>query len=572
MATLTATKTPAQTLRLQLFELGIELTPLEMDFFISKARRETKKRLAHAAVLEGLCEKPLKTFCPIAFLSALKNHCQQKNPASRFWAWHQFAEELSESSNNLALFYAYQYHWQQQLKKEAASSLWQYARSKLSTEQQTIFFEQWGSEGHPYHPNTKAKMGFGLRDVLAYSPEFEAIFDIHWLAIDKRHASPSHDTYAKFLRNTFAEAMGKWCDALHAKGLACRDFYPLPVHPWQLTHKIKPTFKEFFDEGILIETGATMPVTPTMSYRTVVPLEASAPHIKLATAVHTTSAMRTVSPGSVKNGGKLSALFEHILDKEEHFSSTLYVLKDLGGVHAEHSEGKHLSALLRQNPSTYLQDGETAVVLAALFSRSSVTNKPLIAEIVDASGLSAKEYLKDYSHNLLKGQMTLYLKYGVALEAHQQNTFMVFDKSHRAIKHLNRDLGGIRIYRAMLKRLGILVTIDKSVMIDTDDFTEVRNKFIHANLQSNLQYVVRALATHVKGESEASLWAVVRDVMLAILSELRAEIGDELYQKESYALLVEPWQLKSLLRMRLEPCNGNYLYKTIRNPLVVTEC
>ncbi len=568
MPTIQAINDAASRLRLLMFEHGLELTPLQLDFFLSKARRETLSKLRIATQKEGLYQGEIKAYCPETYLLALKKLVAQAKPASRFWAWQQLCDELNASVINLALYYAFDYMFSKSLEKSEHRSLWQWSLAYKLQHERAIFFEQWGSEGHPYHPNAKAKMGFSTRETLAYSPEFQTKFSISWLAISRRCVRLSGENICQHMNDAFPEAMANWKERLAARGFKASHYYPLPIHPWQLTHTLPDMFKEFFSENLLVDVDCQMMVTPTMSFRTVSNLQKIAPHIKLATAVHTTSAMRTVSPGSVFNGPRISTVFQQILTAENHFNHTLFVLKDLGGIATQHTNGKHLSALLRQNPCDYLEDDETAIALAALFKRSPISHKPLIVEIFETSNLSLNEFFHHYCEMLLPGQTTLFLKYGIALEAHQQNTFVVFDSKGFPKKHLNRDLGGIRLYRPRLKRRGYLLAIDKSVMIDTDDFNEVNNKFIHANLQSHLAYVISALSHHVYGANEKHLWKVVSGILENILIELKSFLTAQEMFDARKILFREPWQLKSLLRMRLEPCQGNYLYREIANPLI----
>lgn len=206
------------------------------------------------------------------------------------------------------------------------------------------------------------------------------------------------------------------------------------------------------------------------------------------------------------------------------------------------------------------------MVLATLFNRSPFSGKALLSEIVTCSGLAPRDYFSHYCQRLLKGQMSLYLKYGIALEAHQQNTLMVF-KNNLAIKHLNRDLGGVRIYKPLLQRAGYLLNLKENSLIESEDITEVRNKFIHATLQSHLSFVVNCLCKDFSSVNKNELWRIVFNTMDAIFHLLKPDLDEQYYQQERKALFKGPWLQKCLLRMRLEPCSGEYLYHQIDNPL-----
>lgn len=553
-------------LRLCLFEIGLNLSSLQLDFFISKARRETLTKLTFAAEFEGLMEHHYQTSCPLAYLNQMKSVMLNRQQGARFWAWSQLSDEIDTSTLNLSLALAYRYTWNEKLRATQSESLWRWSLDALSQHERGLFFEQWGSEGHPYHPNSNAKMGLSPRDVLQYAPEFQPQFEVEWIALDKRFAKTSVLDFERFTNLRFPKEMAFWREGLRKRHKIPARFYALPVHPWQLACTLPNMYKEQFDEELILPVGVKQSVTPTMSFRTVVGENTSSPHIKLATAIHTTSAMRTVSPASVQNGPKLSHLLKMILAHENHFNHSLFMMHDLGGVHADHTDGKHLSVLFRENTLTSLKENETAVVLGSLFSRSPITCKPLLIEIIDCSGLSPIVYFERYCDTLLPGQMTLYLKYGLSLESHQQNAFMVFDNDHLPVKTINRDLGGIRVKRSLLKRHGYFLSLVSNA-IDTDDDSEIRNKFIHANLESHIAYVIQAMVKHCPGIEADQLWLIVKRKMMATLDSLQSDIGKQRYETEKAGLFSMPWQFKSLLRMRLEPNQTQYLYRTKTNPL-----
>ncbi|PTH60549.1 IucA/IucC family protein, partial [Staphylococcus arlettae] len=47
--------------------------------------------------------------------------------------------------------------------------------------------ESYASEGHPYHPSYKSRLGFTLEDNLRYGPDFKPEFNVKWLAIPHQH-------------------------------------------------------------------------------------------------------------------------------------------------------------------------------------------------------------------------------------------------------------------------------------------------------------------------------------------------------------------------------------------------
>ncbi len=554
-------------IRFLLFEIGLFFSYKEIDSFLSQAKSNCYLKLKHAASAEALSPTSIdyKGPCPFQYLSEIKKSYIATHKAAVFWAWDRLINELEQSIINNALFYAYQHHWNQTIQNSQESSLWHWSMTQLDGPGRTKFFEHWGSIGHPYHPISHAKMGLSQREVLQYSPEFQAQFDIQWLAIHKHFALTSTHDYMAFVEKHFPRELALWQEYLYHKHLNLNAYYPLPIHPWQYKNTIQDKFKEQMDEGLIVPTQCRLKVTPTMSFRTVMPVKRLSPHIKLATGIHTTSAMRTVSPGSVHNGPRLSQVLNALLDKEGHFDNTLLIANDLAGLHAEHSQGKHLSVIFRQSPQDILTEDETSVPLATLFNHSPFSHKPLLVDIIDTLKLEPMRFFKDYCQMMLKGQLTLYLKFGIALEAHQQNTLIVFNEKG-ASKHINRDLGGVRIYRPLLQMQGYLISLEKGSLIGTDNYTEVRNKFIHTNLGSNIIPVINCLTAHFASLNKKLLYRELKGIILAIAEPLKDVIGTEQYHREINTILTLPWQKKSLLRMRLEPSQGEYIYCQSENP------
>lgn len=566
MAILSISSKINHQVRFLLFEIGILLEDKAINQFIIEAKRQTLKKLKNAARSENLNSSSFNQSCPLDYLQQLKAETIKDYKASVFWSWSRLFKELEESVSNAALALAYRQKWNQTLCQSGAKDILDYARHQLNPANRLTFFEQWGASGHPYHPNSHAKIGFSTREVMQYSPEFQSRFNIHWLALDKQFALTARHDYLEFIERAFPREYALWQEHLYHQHVNHQQYYPLPVHPWQLRNTISKKFAEQLNEQVIITTRCQQTVSPSMSFRTVIPSTLNSPHIKLATAIHTTSAMRTVSPGSVHNGPRLSQVLNTLLDAENHFEQRLFLAADLNGIHAEHSDGKHLAALFRTNPNQLLKANETAIPLATLFEVCPISHRPLITLLIKESGLNPYDYFERYCYRLLCGQLPLYIKFGVALEAHQQNTLMVFNDKGEPVKHINRDLGGIRIHRPLLQMAGYLIALEKNSLIDTADFGEVRNKFVHSNLQSNLEYVIATLSESIADVSKGRLYQITRDIIEQIMYTLKPAIGNKRYECEREALFNQPWQKKSLLRMRLEPCHGNYLYQSITNP------
>lgn len=555
----------------QLRMFGINATDDQIISTINYAEENCIQRLKQACIQEQLplLEHTCKTVSE--YIERLKDSWQQKEKEAALYSWDSFLQELEQSIYNYTLALLYRYQWDQHLIScsQSYSGLWPWALNTLSQQQQLEFFEQWGSMGHPYHPNFKAKIGMSAEEVLLYSPEFQPAVNIQWCALHQSIASVHtlDENYIEFISHAFPSIIKQWEQSLRDINYPVEEFYPIPTHPWQLTHKLSSCFNDLLKTGKLIILKNFQHVTkPSMSFRTMMTPEGM--HIKLPVGVHTTSAVRTVSPASAYNGSALSRCINEILQKNDYFQNSMYLMADCAGIFVDTrlfpEEARHLSAIIRQSPLDFLKETETAVPFAALFNTCPLTHRPLFIEIMMAAGIPFETYFKVGVHLLLRGQLHLYLKYGIALESHQQNTIIVF-KNHQPIKILNRDLGGIRIYRKQLEKSGYCINLFPDSIIESHSIDAVRNKFIHANLQSTIGYWIDLISKYSTVKA-TKLWGIVKEELLCLLHEIEKDVDPEFLSTQKKALLVDPWSHKCLMRMRLQK-NTDYILVPFNNPL-----
>lgn len=548
-------------LRFLLFEIGIGLPQRSVEYFIASAHRECLKRLHQAAKQERLMQSPILSHHIHDFLDQLQAQLKSTYPASVFFNWQTLRNELEETIANEAMAQAYRQCWQQELSTQIgkASSFWEWLCQKYNTQDLMQFLEQWGCIGHPYHPNYRAKMGFSRREVLQYSPEFNAQIRLHWGALHRDHAhiTSTAQQYHDLLATQFQQEYQHWKNQLVFKHHNPEEFFPLPIHPWQWRNQIQPNFSQLIDNKRLILMPHHQLAKPSMSFRTLMP--SSGCHLKLATTVRTTSALRTVSPASIDNGPVLSRWLNHILEQHNYYQRQLFVAADLIGLRvndATYSNAmrQQLAIIYRENPLTQLNTQQILIPLAALFTPSPVSNKPLLIEIIDSSGLNPIDYFRNYCRCLIASQLHLLLCYGFTFEAHQQNTLIAFSQN-QPTAIVMRDLGNVSMsthhfYDNLDKPQ---LHLDSTIL--STDANDLCDKFIHGNFQSNLAHWITHLC-HCFNLSAHHLWQIVRIELQIQFNQFSAEIDNELLKIYKNQLLIKQWQHKSLLTMRL--CKENH--------------
>lgn len=502
--------------------------------------------------------------------------------------WYSLKEELNNGIFNNAMCLAYRQRWNDELAQQIATSgngsFWLWVRSGAVGSDPALFFEQWAAIGHPYHPCSKTKLGLNPAEVLQYSPEFRGGASVRLAAVRRSYLHVQQgeevtDDATDWLAEHYPQWLAQWQAELTRQGLIIADYAPVPVHHWQAETVIPQHFaEEIAERHICLLDGPKMTTGATMSFRTMAPIDQPlAPHIKLPVAVQATSAVRTVSPASVQTGPRVTTILQAICAQDETIGNALEVLPEVVGMHFRRPGGdlhdddmRLLSALFRGSPSSRTKTGEISLAVAALFVESPVTSKPLLAEILAAAGVRGEEaiahYFTDYVARVLEGHLDLFLCYGIALEAHQQNSVAVFDQAHRLTRVLARDFGGVRIHAPTLAQHGFGLRAYPGAVTVTDDEVEVRNKFLHAVMQGHLGEVV--LCLHCTFDiAETTLWRCVAQGVVARFDALKSRVSTNRWQQERRAILSQTWQLKALTRMRLDETSHHYIYIDLPNPL-----
>jgi DNA polymerase-3 subunit chi len=284
------------------------------------------------------------------------------------------------------------------------------------TSEASWMWEQRIVDGHPYHPNCRARPGFSVAEQLAYGPEHRTPVELGLVAVDD------------------ALVTGEW-----PKWLRDGERVLIPVHPWQSAHVLDAPVQEGFAAH------------PLMSLRTLaVP---DGPHVKTALSARLTSSVRDISVYSVETAATVSAFMEEMTAR---LDAPLHITRTLGAATAGSPD---LAAVVRESPDGYAGTGERCVPVATL---------PLTALPEKAS------WLAEFTRLVLTVGLRL-LELGVALEAHGQNLLVVLDHAGSPVRLVYRDLADIRVSPARLARHGVPVP-RLSGRIVTDDETTLRRK------------------------------------------------------------------------------------------------
>lgn len=481
-------------------------------------------------------------------------------------ALQRLAEELDDSFVNDTLCLAFNAYWSQALQTQhPGQGVLAGMRAAAAPANPTLQLEQWGTLGHPWHPNYKTKLGLDTARLIDYAPEFATRIEVRLYALHRQYAHvqrlPGTPEYQAWWDEQFPEAATRLRQHLRDLGLNSDDYWPLPVHPWQAEDVLPREFAAEIADRLLILTDIpACEAAPTMSFRTVLPAASrTAPMLKLPVSLRLTSVQRTVSPRSARMGPRVSELLLRILQREPELQRQLDIIPERIGLHyqpqpADDERARHLGVLYRDNPWSRLAPGELAVPVGSLFAQDE-QQRPLLREWVALAngrddGAAFLAFFADYLAVAVPALLGIYLRYGVAFEAHQQNSFMVMDTLGRPIRLLLRDFGDIRIDRATLHGQGLDLELHDPALTLFDDAAFVRDKLLHTTFMCHLGELA-LLGARYWQLPEASTWRLLADTVAHCFDKLRPLVDAPRWHRERKALLEEPWPAKAFLRMRL---------------------
>ncbi|MYL70380.1 hypothetical protein GLW00_05955 [Halobacillus litoralis] len=483
-----------------------------------------------------------------------------------------FYREILNSVTNLALAFTVAEHRRKQIENLAEDAL-SYAASQKSP---LTFFEQWVIQGHTIHPCSRTRMGLTPEDVTRYAPEWEGKPNVLPLLVhkDRYHmTSKNGESTKSILLEEYPPLKKAFQNVCETHDLVADDYEIIPIHPWQWEHTITTYYKEDIEGKLLLLLNeVTLPTSALISFRSLAPLNDRAKHhIKTAVNVQMTSAVRTVSAASTKNGPTLSRLLQTIFDRDEGLSRSLSVMGEDVGIHYKPAREedrdflqKNAAAILRENPEKGMGRDEVALPAASLLAPSPFSGKLIVEEAAGAYS-SPDAFIYDYAKTVLPGVLQLITKYGISMEAHLQNCVVIFEKGTPK-KAVLRDYGGIRIMNERLEQYFDQQPIDPSTNLLTKDRSELLDVFSHALFHNHLGEIIVALARRTSVKEE-KMWRKVEQVIHETYEQMKEDEqihAEALLDKEE--ILTKPTKMKALVKMRLSDQYTDNLYVEIPHP------
>ncbi|MCT6700366.1 IucA/IucC family siderophore biosynthesis protein [Rheinheimera sp. 4Y26] len=410
--------------------------------------------------------------------------------------------------------------------------------------------------GHPFHVTSKAIQGFSEADLKRYSPELGAAFKLHYFAV-------APGLMSERLLPGFA--LPQDSDALHsAHTLLPEEFKHyrlLPCHPWQANMLLaKAELQPYLQHEQILSLGPLgETVWPTSSVRTVF-MPNPGLFIKLSLDVRITNFIRNNPPAHIARA----------MDASDFLTSNqlcdairgLLILPELGAQTLTIDGLEASFAVLYRKGLTPVQARDTRVV-ASLVEECPLSGKLPLAEFIamaaqnhgtTANSHFVKDWWRTYVDASLLPALTLFTKTGVSLEAHLQNSLMLFAGGWPETLVV-RDMEGASIAPRPQLNAGFMLAPESHASYSD---AEAWFRFQYYVVVNHLAHVLSAIARHFP-VSEDALWQVCRDA----LSNSDVELHPYCQQLQSALSL----PAKGNLLSTLQACGESPVWVSIKNPL-----
>lgn len=413
----------------------------------------------------------------------------------------------------------------------------------------------------PFHPSSKAKVGFNAEDVTRYAAEFGQRITLRWVAIRKDAVQQGCEAGLSILDVLHDVQRGVLEAEFARKGITLDEYLPMPVHPWQLKHVILPRFTGEIEEGSIIVLDVEVgDVGATSSLRSMAPSTESALMLKLPVSVLSLGAARYLPVVKLLNGLAGERMLRQAVACDETLKDKVYMCEEPNwwgfmpasmGLFDDHP--RHLAAQIRVYPAELLDDACKVIPMAAL--GVNLEGHHLLTDIL-GDNLSSTDVLDFYT----SVAVTFYdivmrlFKVGVVPEIHGQNCCLVL-RDNQVSGLLFRDHDSVRLHQPYLDKHGIA---DPAYHIRPGYSNSLYNETIQKLIfyvqslgtQVNLAAIMEALS-EVYHIPETKLWEITEQAWKEALQQVqlpesdRAALAHAIFESRE-------WPVKLVVRPLLE--------------------
>lgn len=494
----------------------------------------------------------------------------------------QFYEDLNNSVANMAIALSYQKYLLEQNNQSLNDLITKAKDSYLASEQFVI-------EGHPLHPGAKLRKGMTPETVINYSAEFGQSIPLQFILIHKSIAKfqTCSGDYNNLIYNLFNGLKTEVIKQVGAEYI--NQYVVMVVHPWQYDHILLKAYSKELEQQEIIPIEYQQSYFAGLSFRTLMPkFPETLPHIKLSTNVHITGEIRTLSEQTTINGPQVTCILNDIIQNDTLFNHIQAdTIDELAGIHFYNVSDKadqtirseQLGTLFRTNIYNLIKENTIPMVPSVLVASTIYNDEPPIVSLITKYQVAKKihsfesaalVWIKHYSQALIDLVIPLYVKYGIALEAHLQNAIATFGDDGLLDMLYIRDFEGLRIDTSHLNKMGYSTAdFHEKSLILTNQSQTVFNKVFYSSIQNHLGELIASIAQSSNHKQlENQIWSIVRDLLTKKLDDIARTIDDQQRINQIKSILFAPKiDYKCVTAMRLVDEADYYTYIQVDNPL-----
>lgn len=438
------------------------------------------------------------------------------------------------------------------------------------------------TEGHPYHPSYKSRLGFSLRDNEAYGPEFNQAIRLQWLAVKEELTDTAlcvgftaEQFYRQHLteedRHRFARLVEEYGDG--------SPYVLIPVHPWQWDRQIESVFTRQLLSGEIIPLGLAdgkyraQQSIRSLSHRG----NPDATYLKLALSMINTSTSRILAHHTTQNAPLISDWLDDLIRQDELLQREGFrILREVMGLSFRYEELSSLQyrsaygtlgAIWRENISAHLGACEEAWPLNAI-TLVQRNGEPFIQDVIARYGI--RHWSEALIRTVTRPIIHLLYAHGIALESHAQNIILVL-KEGLPKRIIVKDLhDGVRYVPDRLlhpERAPQLHPVPEThrkfnrySFIYAQDVTEVRDYTYDAFFFICMTDI--ALTLERFGLPEQEFWTLCAAAIL----EYQQECPEHRNRFSEYDLFAEDALIEEMTKRRLYGDSELY-FRKVKNPL-----
>lgn len=281
--------------------------------------------------------------------------------------------------------------------------------------------------GHWLHPTPKSRQGMANWQQTSFAPELQGSFQLHYFRVDRKIVKES-----SVLERSASELISQSLTKSQPDFVMSEKDCLIPMHPLQAQWLLQQQYvKNAIAEGLITYEGALGAFyTATSSIRTVYSSNEEMMY-KFSIPVKITNSLRVNRTSELKAGIVMARLMNKIDFLQNHSSFRMIDDPAYMTVEFPNQTESGFEVILRSNIFPKGQD-EGICMIAALVQEPLPKEKSRLCQLIMKLSQSESrslesvslDWFKAYWKCAIESLLRLYDEYGIALEAHQQNSVL----------------------------------------------------------------------------------------------------------------------------------------------------